>query len=51
MSGRTVRRRLSALWNPPDRVGRTLRNARVKVVGSVLIMLALMIALAILVLR
>ena len=33
------------VWTPPDRSERELRNARVKVVGSLLLLLAVMVGL------
>lgn len=36
----------SRLWTPPGRTGRELRNARVKVVGSILIFAMVVLAVA-----
>lgn len=45
------RRRAAELWNPPDRAGRTRRNARVKLIGSALIIVPILVAVVILLLR
>ena len=38
--------RLRDLWNPPDRVGAARRHARVKLLGSLLIIAAMLTAIA-----
>jgi len=42
---RPAGQRWALLWTPPDRSGRTLRNARVKVVGSLVLLLAVLVSL------
>jgi uncharacterized membrane protein len=41
------RRKLAEPWNPPDRAGRTRRNARVKLIGSALIIVPMLVASAV----